>query len=118
MNKRDKKFVTQEIFDALSSSSKSVKTTQVAFDLSPASRRKLRIEAALDDITPSQKVRETLGLRINAKKTRAKLMLNFTEEDLKFLAEKYNVDPEDKIAIRDKAAEEITREYSEKHVKS
>ncbi len=113
MSNRDKKFITQEIFNALSSSSKTVKTTQVAFNLDIDGRKRLRIEGAMDDMTPSDKARETLGLKLNTKKARSKLILNFTEEDFKLLAKKYGVDPEDKLAIRDKASEEIINKYSE-----
>ncbi len=113
MSKRDKKFITQEIFNALSSSSKTVKTTQIAINLSAESRKKLRIEAAMDDMSPSDKARETLGLNLNTKKMRSKLILNLTEKDFKFLAGKYGVDPEDKLEVRDKAAEEIINNYLE-----
>ena len=113
MSKRDKKFVTQEIFNALSSSSKTVKTTQIAVNLSAASRKKLRIEAAVDDMSPPEKARETLGLSLNTKKVRPKLILNLTEQDFKLLAERYGVDQKDKLEIRDKAAEEIINKYSE-----
>lgn len=112
MSKRDKKFITQEIFNALSSCSKTVKTTQVAFNLSASSRKKLRVEAAMDDMTPSEKAKEALGLRLVTKKVRPKLILKLTDEEFTFLAEKYGVDPEDKLAIRDKAAEEIIDKYS------
>jgi hypothetical protein len=113
MSKRDKKFVTQEIFNALSSTSKTAKTTQFAFDLSASSRKKLRIEAAMDDMSPSDKARQALGLTLNIKKVKPKLILNLTEDDFKFLAEKYEIDPSDKLAIRTKAAEQIISQYSE-----
>ena len=113
MNKRDKKFITQEIFNAISSSSKTLKTTQIAFDLNDSCRKKLRIEAAMDDMSPSEKARETLGLSLKTKKVRPKLILNLTEEDFKILADKYDIDPENKLAIRDRAAGEVINQYSE-----
>jgi hypothetical protein len=113
MSIRDKKFITQEIFNAISSSSKTGKTTQVAVDLSGTSRKRLRIEAAKEDLSPSEKARQTLGLSLTIKKVRPKLILNLTEDDFKLLAEKYDLDPKDKLAIRDRAAEEIINEFSE-----
>jgi|GEM_PF-3591803 len=113
MSKPDKKFITQRIFRALSSSSAIGKTKQVAIELSPNGRKKLTIEAALDDMSPSEKARETLGLRIKTKKADPKLTLRLTEDDFRFLANKYGVDPEDKLTIRNKIADEITSVYSE-----
>ena len=116
MSRRDKKFITQEIFNALSSSSKTGKTTQLAFDLSDNGRKKLKIEAAMDDLTPSEKAREALGLSVKAKKARPKLILRLTEEDFHYLAERYGVDADDKLTIRTKAADELAMEYPDEEV--
>ncbi|MCW8878462.1 MAG: hypothetical protein OQK04_18905 [Kangiellaceae bacterium] len=113
MDNRNKKLTTQKIFAALSSTSTTGKTKQVAIDLSPNGRKKLIIEAALEDITPTEKARQALGLSIKTKKASPKLTLRLTEEDFKFLAKKYNVDPEDKLTIRNKVAEEIVAKYPE-----
>lgn len=116
MSKRNKKFITQELFSALSASSKTGKTTQVAFDLSANGRMKLKIDAAMDDITPAEKAREALGLSVKTKKTRDKLVLRLSEEDFIYLALKYGIDPEDKLSIRNKAADDIAEKYSEDEV--
>ena len=118
MSKRDKKFSTQQIFSALSSSSKTGRTTQLAFDLSANGRKKLKIEAALDDMTPAEKARETLGLSIKTKKASPKLILRLTEKDFQFLADKYDVEFEDRLTIRNMAAEELANQYSEDDVNS
>ena len=111
--RRDKKFVTQEILSAISSSSKTGKTTQVAFELSDDGHKQLKIDAALDDITPAEKAREVLGLGVRAKKAKAKLIVRLSERDFMFLALRYGVDPEDKLTIRNMAAREIEKAYPE-----
>ena len=113
MDNRNKKLTTQKIFAALSSTSATGKTKQVAIDLSPNGRKKLIIEAALEDMTPTEKARQALGLSIKTKKASPKLTLRLTEEDFNFLAKKYDVDPEDKLTIRNKVAEEIVAKYPE-----
>jgi len=113
MNKKGNKRDTQELFNALISSSKTVKPTQVAFDLDADGRKKLRIDAARDDMTPSEKARESLGLVAKDKKMEPKITFYLSEKDMIILAEKYGIDPEDKLAIRYKAAEELINKYSE-----
>ena len=115
MDNRNKKLTTQKIFAALSSTSTTGKTKQVAIDLSPNGRKKLIIEAALEDMTPTEKARQALGLSIKTKKASPKLTLRLTEEDFQFLAKKYNVDPKDKLTIRNQVAEEIMAKYPEDH---
>ncbi len=112
VSNRDRKFVTQEILSAISSSSKSGKTTQVAFELSDEGYKQLKIEAAMDDITPAEKAREALGLRVRTKKAKAKLIVRLSERDFTFLGLRYGVDPEDKLTIRNIAAEQLAELYS------
>jgi hypothetical protein len=111
MSNRDKKFVTQEILSAISSSTKTGKTTQVAFELSDEGYKKLKIDAAMDDITPAEKAREVIGLGVRTKKAKAKLIVRLSERDFTYLALRYAVDPEDKLTIRNMAADEIARNY-------
>lgn len=117
MSKRDKKLSTQQIFSALSSSSKTGRTTQLAFDLSANGRKKLKIEAALDDMTPAEKAREKLGLSIKVKKASPKLILRLTEKDFRVLADKFDIEFEDRLTIRNKAAEVLAEEYPDAEVK-
>jgi len=111
MSDRDKKFVTQEILSAINSSSKTSKTTQVAFELSDEGYKQLKIDAAIDDITPAEKAREILGLHVKTKKAKAKLIVRFSERDFTLLALRYGIDPEDKLAIRNMAEEFLSEEY-------
>jgi hypothetical protein len=117
MNKRNKKFVTQEIFNAINSSSSVGKTKQVAIDLSANGRKKIIVEAALDDMAPSEKAREFIGLKVETRKAQPKLILRFSEEDYLFLADKYGIDPEDKLTIRDRVSDEITAQYPDEEFK-
>jgi hypothetical protein len=110
MTRKDKKFVTQEILSAINSSTKN-KTTQVAFELSDEGYKKLKIEAAMDDITPAEKAREALGLRVRPKKAKAKLIVRLSERDFMFLALRYGIDPEDKLSIRNAAADQLAELY-------
>ena len=116
VSKRDKKLSTQQIFSALSSSSKTGRTTQLAFDLSANGRKKLKIEAALDDMTPAEKAREKLGLSIKTKKASPKLILRLTEKDFQALADKYDIEFEDRLTIRNKAAEVLADAYPDAEV--
>ncbi len=116
MARKDKKFITQEIFNSLISASTTGKTKQIAVDLSVNGRKKLTIEAAVDDITPSEKARQVLGLMLREKIAPAKLTIRLSEEDYRLLALKYGVDRDDKLTIRDRVAEELAEKYPDEEL--
>jgi len=90
------------------------RATQVAFDLSLQIQRTIKRNAVDADLTPSDMIREVLGLDVRSRKKRQRLTLSLSAEDLVFLSDKYNLDVNDAVAIKRHAAEELI-EYAEKN---
>lgn len=86
---------------------KAARATQVAFDLSLQVQRKIKRDAVDSDLTPSDMIREVLGLGVRSRKKRQRLTLSLSAEDMAFLAEKYQLDLDDAVAIKRHAAEEL-----------
>lgn len=85
---------------------KAIKATQVAFDISTEAQKNLKLMATQNDLSPSDQMREILGLP-RKKPVRPRLTISLTVEDYKLLADLYGLDPEDKLAIKERAAKEI-----------
>ena len=85
---------------------KAIKATQVAFDISTEAQKKLKLMATQNDLSPSDQMREILGLP-RKKPVRPRLTISLTPEDFKILGDYYGLDPADKLAIKEKAAEQI-----------
>ena len=85
---------------------KAIKATQVAFDISTEAQKNLKLMATQNDLSPSDQMREILGLP-RKKPVRPRLTISLTVEDYKLLADLYGLDSEDKLAIKERAAKEI-----------
>ena len=93
--------------------SKAIKATQVAFDISTEAQKRLKLMAIHNDLSPSDQMRKILGLP-NKKPVRPRLTISLSADDYVFLAEHYRLDPSDKLAIKEKAAEEIIAHVMDK----
>ncbi len=91
---------------------KAIKATQVAFDISTEAQKKLKLMASQNDLSPSDQMREILGLP-RKKPVRPRLTISLTVKDYEFLAGIYKLDPEDKLAIKERAAREIIAKVME-----
>ena len=95
---RDKKWEKQKT---------AIRATQLAFDLSAQVQKTIKKQAIDADFTPSDMIRNILGLEVKSKKTRQRLTFYLNDEELAALAERYNIPADDKIAIKQKVAEEL-----------
>lgn len=81
-----------------------VRATQLAFDLSSDVQKFIKKKAIDLELTPSDMIRKMLGLEVKSKKTRQRLSFNLSDEELQQLAERFNVDSDNKIAIKQQVA--------------
>lgn len=86
---------------------KAIRATQLAFDLSASVQKTIKKRAIDSDLTPSDKIRQILGLGVKSKKTRQRLSFYLNDEELALLAERYGLPQNDKIAIKQRVAEEL-----------
>lgn len=92
--------------DLWRSETKAIKATQVAFDISTEAQKKLKLMAIHNDLSPSEQMRNILGLP-SKKPVRPRLTISLSPDDYEMLAQQYQLDPEDKLAIKEQAAKAI-----------
>jgi hypothetical protein len=91
---------------------KVAKATQVAFEMEQQIARTIRQQAAKEGLTPSDQIRKLVGLSFSPPK-RPRLTASLTAEDYTILGKKYNIDAEDKLAIKKKMIEELIKTIEE-----
>lgn len=89
-------------------SDKSIRAVQVIFELEQAHSRALRIQAIEKDLSPSDYIRNIVGL-LPKKPIRPRLSISLSEEDYTILAERYSLKPDDKDQIRKHIKEELIK---------
>ena len=87
-------------------SDKSIRAVQVIFELEQAQSRALRISAIKQDLSPSDYIRDIVGLP-RKKPVRPRLSISLSEEDYKILAKRYKLKPDEKDKIRERIKEEL-----------
>lgn len=89
-------------------SDKSIRAVQVIFELEQAQSRALRIKAIEHDISPSDFIRDIVGLP-RKKPVRPRLSISLSEDDYKMLAKRYKLTTDQKGEIRERIKEEIIK---------
>ncbi len=84
---------------------KAIKATQVAFDVGEQVQYVIRKEALDRNINPSDRIRQILGLKVTRKPKRLRLSVSLSDEDLIYLAEQYQLENQDPIEVKRRAAE-------------
>ena len=89
-------------------SDKSIHAVQVIFELEQEHSRALRIKAIEKDLSPSDYIRNIVGL-LPKKPIRPRLSISLSEEDYTILAKRYHLKPEEKDQIRKHIKEELIK---------
>ena len=93
--------------DKWESEKRAVKAVQIAFDVGNDVNRKIRLEAVERGINPPDRVRQILGLPVNPKPVRPRLSISLSDQDFMMLAEEFGVAVDDRLRIRQLAAEKL-----------
>ncbi len=91
-------------------SDKSIRAVQVIFELEQAQSKMLRIKAIEKDLSPSDYIRDIIGLP-RKKPVRPRLSVSLSEDDYKMLAKRYKLKPGDKDQIRERIKEELIQAH-------
>lgn len=97
----------QQITEKWAKEKQAVRATQVAFDLAEKVQHRIRRQALEENLTPSDYIRKVLGLKISTKPKRLRLSVSLSAEEMLQLAEDYQLSPDDRVAIKQKAAEAL-----------
>ncbi|WP_371376928.1 hypothetical protein [Thalassotalea aquiviva] len=104
----------RKVPDKWQSNVKAVKAVQVAFDMDEKVQKMLRKAAVEANLSPSDQIRNILGLPVNKKPKRPRLTVSLSLDDYQLLGEKYNISPDKQLEIKRKLMEELI-EYA-KHL--
>ena len=89
------------------SSIKAVKAVQVAFDMDEKIQLAIRKQALEAGISPSEQIRDILGLPTNKRPKRPRLTVSLSSDDYELLAEKYNLTSEQQLEIKKKLMDDL-----------
>lgn len=106
-SKKDRK-----IPDKWQSSVKAMKAVQVAFDMDEKIQLSIRKQALDAGLSPSDQIRDILGLPINKRPKRPRLTVSLALSDYEILAQKYGLEAEQQLDIKRKLMEELIESVS------
>ena len=93
--------------DKWQSSLKAIKAVQVAFDMDEKIQLSIRKQALDAGLSPSDQIRDILGLPINKRPKRPRLTVSLAPDDYQVLAEKYDLKAEQQLEIKRKLMDEL-----------
>lgn len=99
--------MSRKIPEKWQSSLKALKAVQVAFDMDEKIQLSIRKEALEAGLSPSEQIRDILGLPMNKRPKRPRLTVSLAPSDYVLLAEKYNLEPEDQLEIKKKLMDDL-----------
>jgi hypothetical protein len=99
--------MTRKIPDKWQSSIKAMKAVQVAFDMDEKIQLSIRKQALEAGLSPSDQIRDILGLPINKRPKRPRLTVSLAPSDYDVLAEKYGLDSDQQLEIKKKLMDDL-----------
>lgn len=99
--------MSRKIPEKWQSSVKAAKATQVAFDMDEKIQLEIRKEALEAGLSPSDKIRDILGLDTNKRPKRPRLTVSLSLDDYQVLAEKYQLDADQQLEIKRKLMDDL-----------
>ena len=95
-------------------SEKSIRAIQVAFEFGTGVSESIRREANKNGLSTSDQIRKIVQLEVKPPK-RPRLTVSLNEEDYQKLAQRYGLDAEDKVGIREAIRQELI-EFGKKQI--
>ncbi|WP_426358574.1 hypothetical protein ACPUVO_19455 [Pseudocolwellia sp. HL-MZ19] len=99
--------MARKIPEKWESSLKAVKAVQVAFDMDEKIQLAIRKEALEAGFSPSDQIRDILGLPTNKRPKRPRLTVSLAPADYELLAKKYNLSPEQQLEIKKRLMDDL-----------
>jgi len=92
-------------------SAHAIKATQIAFDTSVDVTNQIRAEAAMQGLSPSDMVRQIVGLDVISKPKRPRLTVSLSDQDYTLLAKRYQMEHVDKLEIKKRMYSELIQHH-------
>ena len=99
--------MTRKLPEKWQSSVKAVKAVQVAFDMDEKIQLAIRKQALEAGISPSEQIRDILGLPTNKRPKRPRLTVSLSANDYELLAQKYELSAEQQLEIKKKLMDDL-----------
>jgi len=99
--------ITRKIPEKWQSSIKAIKAVQVAFDMDEKIQLSIRKQALEAGLSPSDQIRDILGLPINKRPKRPRLTVSLAPADYSLLADKYGLQAEQQLEIKKKLMDDL-----------
>ncbi|TPH18579.1 hypothetical protein [Litorilituus lipolyticus] len=99
--------MSRKIPDKWQSSVKAMKAVQVAFDMDEKIQLSIRKQALEAGLSPSDQIRDILGLPINKRPKRPRLTVSLAASDYEILAEKYGLEIDQQLEIKKKLMDDL-----------
>lgn len=99
--------MSKKVPEKWQSNVKAIKAVQVAFDMDEEFQLAIRREALEAGLSPSDQIREILGLPTNRRPKRPRLTVSLSADDYQVLANKYSLDAEQQLDIKKKLMEDL-----------
>ena len=101
--------------DKWQSSVKAIKAVQVAFDMDEKIQLSIRKKALDAGLSPSDQIRDILGLPVNKRPKRPRLTVSLSLDDYQLLAQKYGLNAEQQLEIKKRLMDELIAHVSNKN---
>ena len=108
--------MVRKIPEKWQSSVKAIKAVQVAFDMDERIQLSIRKQAVDAGLSPSDQIRDILGLPINKKPKRPRLTVSLAPSDYQLLADKYQLSADDQLEIKRKLMDDLISHINSKNV--
>lgn len=105
--------MARKILEKWESSVKAVKAVQVAFDMDEKVQLAIRKEALEAGLSPSDQIRDILGLPTSKRPKRPRLTVSLAPADYELLAEKYNLSPDQQLDIKKKLMDDLIQHVND-----
>lgn len=107
--------MTRKVPDKWQSSVKAMKATQVAFDMDEKVQLAIRKEALDEGLSPSDQIRQILGLPTNKRPKRPRLTVSLSPVDYELLANKYSLNPDQQLEIKRRLMDDLINHVHDKN---
>lgn len=101
--------MARKIPEKWQSSVKAMKAVQVAFDMDEKIQMSIRKQALEAGLSPSDQIRDILGLPINKRPKRPRLTVSLAASDYEILAKKYQLSATDQLEIKKKLMDDLIK---------
>lgn len=101
--------MSRKIPEKWQSSVKAMKAVQVAFDMDEKIQLSIRKEALEAGLSPSDQIRDILGLPVNKRPKRPRLTVSLAPSDYEVLAEKYGLEVDQQLEIKKRLMDDLIK---------